>query len=122
MEGWKKWYIVIAVVFIVTAIAGKIIHTQAPDAGLAEVDQLEDLLSLPVELEYALGDNGSKDVVVKNLTQNQESYVRQAEEADIIVLAESTGNLQFTTGTYGQEIRVSSVIKGSEWIDQNERE
>ena len=121
MEGWKKWYIVIAVVFIVTAIAGKIIHTQAPDAGLAEVDQLEDLLSLPVELEYALGDNGSKDVVVKDLTQNQESYVRQAEEADIIVLAESTGNLQFTTGTYGQEIRVSSVIKGSEWIDQNEK-
>ena len=121
MEGWKKWYIVIAVVFIVTAIAGKIIRTQAPDAGLAEVDQLEDLLSLPLELEYALGDNGSKDVVVKDLTQNQESYVRQAEEADIIVLAESTGNLQFTTGTYGQEIRVSSVIKGSEWIDQNEK-
>ena len=103
MEGWKKWYIVIAIVFIVTAIAGKIIRTQAPDTGLAEVDQLEDLLSLPVELEYALGDNGSKGVVV------------------IIVLAESTGNLQFTTGTYGQEIRVSSVIKGSEWIDQNEK-
>lgn len=121
MEGWKKWYIVIAVVFIVTAIAGKIIRTQAPDTGLAEVGQLEDLLSLPVELEYALGDNGSKDVVVKDLTQNQESYVRQAEEADIIVLAESTENLQFTTGTYGQEIRVSSVIKGSEWIDQNEK-
>ena len=121
MEGWKKWYIVIAIVFIVTAIAGKIIRTQAPDTGLAEVDQLEDLLSLPVELEYALGDNGCKDVVVKDLTQNQESYVRQAEEADIIVLAESTGNLQFTTGTYGQEIRVSSVIKGSEWIDQNEK-
>lgn len=53
MEGWKKWYIVIAIVFIVTAIAGKIIRTQAPDTGLAEVDQLEDLLSLPVELEYA---------------------------------------------------------------------
>ena len=58
MEGWKKWYIVIAVVFIVTAIAGKIIHTQAPDAGLAEVDQLEDLLSLPVELEYPPGRRG----------------------------------------------------------------
>lgn len=41
MEGWKKWYIVIAIVFIVTAIAGKIIRTQAPDTGLAEVDQLE---------------------------------------------------------------------------------
>lgn len=37
------------------------------------------------------------------------------------MLAESTGNLQFTTGTYGQEIRVSCVIKGSEWIDQNEK-
>ena len=121
MEGWKKWYIVIAIVFIVTAIACKIIRTQAPDTGLAEVDQLEDLLSLQVELEYALGDNGSKGVVVKDLTQNQENYIRQAEEADIIVLAESTGNLQFTTGTYGQEIRVSSVIKGSEWIDQNEK-
>ena len=121
MEGWKKWYIVISIVFIVTAIAGKIIRTQAPDTGLAEVDQLEDLLSLPVELEYALGDNGSKGVVVKDLTQNQENYIRQAEEADIIVLAESTGNLQFTTGTYGQEIRVSSVIKVSEWIDQNEK-
>ena len=44
MEGWKKWYIVIAIVFIVTAIACKIIRTQAPDTGLAEVDQLEDLL------------------------------------------------------------------------------
>ena len=83
MEGWKKWYIVIAIVFIVTAIACKIIRTQAPDTGLAEVDQLEDLLSLQVELEYALGDNGSKGVVVKDLTQNQENYIRHAEEADI---------------------------------------
>ena len=117
MEGWKKWYIVIAIVFIVTAIAGKIIRTQAPDTGLAEVDQLEDLLSLPVELEYALGDNGSKDVVVKDLTQNQESYVRQAEEADIIVLAESTGKdrperkmlglAQLRNGSYGWQNRLS---------------
>ena len=84
MEGWKKWYIVIAIVFIVTAIAGKIIRTQAPDTGLAEVDQLEDLLSLPVELEYALGDNGSKDVVVKDLTQNQEVMsVRQKRQISL---------------------------------------
>jgi len=35
-------------------------------------------------------------------------------------LAKSTGALEFTTGTYGQEICVSSIIKGNEWIDENE--
>ena len=54
MEGWKKWYIVIAIVFIVTAIAGKIIRTQAPDTGLAEVGLLEDLLSLFQNTEYRI--------------------------------------------------------------------
>ena len=44
----------------------------------------------------------------------------QAEDADIIVLAKSTGALEFTTGTYGQEICVNSIIKGNEWIDENE--
>ena len=73
-----------------------------------------------MKLEYALGDGESREALAETLTQNQAEYVRQAEEADIIVLAESTGALEFTTGTYGQEIRVNSIIKGSEWIHENE--
>lgn len=54
------------------------------------------------------------------LQKIHDEYVCQAEDADIIVLAKSTGALEFTTGTYGQEICVSSIIKGNEWIDENE--
>lgn len=120
MEGWKKWYVWIAVFFILTAVAGKVIMARTPDAGLADVKTIDELYERQVKLEYALGDGESREALAETLTQNQAEYVRQAEEADIIVLAESTGALEFTTGTYGQEIRVNSIIKGSEWIHENE--
>lgn len=121
MAGWKKWYILIAAFFIITAIAGKVILAQAPDAGLAGISQLDEVYPLSVELEYALGDNESESSIVKSFTENQAGYISEIEAADIIVRAEATGRVHFTTGTYGQEIRVSSVIKGSEWVEKDEK-
>lgn len=120
MEGWKKWYIWIVAVFLLTAVAGKVIMARTPDVGLAGVKTIDELSERQVKLEYALGDGESREALVKSLTKNQDEYVCQVEEADIIVLAKSTGVLEFTTGTYGQEICVDSIIKGNEWIDENE--
>ena len=120
MEGWKKWYIWIVAVFLLTAVAGKVIMARTPDVGLAGVKTIDELSGRQVKLEYALGDGESREALVESLTKNQDEYVRQAEDADIIVLAKSTGALEFTTGTYGQEICVSSIIKGNELIDENE--
>ena len=120
MEGWKKWYIWIAAVFLLTAVAGKVIMARTPDVGLAGVKTIDELSGRQVKLEYALGDGESREALIESLTKNQDEYVRQAEDADIIVLAKSTGALKFTTGTYGQEIRVVSIIKGNEWINENE--
>ena len=120
MEGWKKWYIWIVAVFLLTAVAGKVIMARTPDVGLAGVKTIDELSGRQVNLEYALGDGESREALVESLTKNQDEYVRQAEDADIIVLAKSTGALKFTTGTYGQEIRVVSIIKGNEWINENE--
>ncbi len=120
MEGWKKWYIWIVAVFLLTAVVGKVIMARTPDVGLAGVKTIDELSGRQVKLEYALGDGESREALVKSLTKNQDEYVCQVEEADIIVLAKSTGVLEFTTGTYGQEICVDSIIKGNEWIDENE--
>ena len=120
MEGWKKWYIWIVAVFLLTAVAGKVIMARTPDGGLAGVKTIDELSGRQVKLEYALGDGESREALIESLTKNQDEYVRQAEDADIIVLAKSTGALKFTTGTYGQEIRVVSIIKGNEWINENE--
>ena len=120
MEGWKKWYIWIVAVFLLTAVAGKVIMARTPDVGLAGVKTIDELSGRQVKLEYALGDGESREALVESLTKNQDEYVRQAEDADIIVLAKSTGALKFTTVTYGQEIRVVSIIKGNEWINENE--
>ena len=113
MEGWKKWYIWIVAVFLLTAVAGKVIMARTPDVGLAGVKTIDELSGRQVKLEYALGDGESREALVESLTKNQDEYVR-------IVLAKSKGALEFTTGTYGQEICVSSIIKGNEWIDENE--
>ena len=120
MEGWKKWYIWIVAVFLLTAVAGKVIMARTPDVGLAGVKTIDELSGRQVKLEYALGDGESREALIESLTKNQDEYVRQAEDADIIVLAKSTGALKFTTVTYGQEIRVVSIIKGNEWINENE--
>lgn len=120
MEGWKKWYIWIVAVFLLTAVVGKVIMARIPDVGLAGVKTIDELSERQVKLEYALGDGESREALIESLTKNQDEYVRQAEDADIIVLAKSTGALKFTTGTYGQEIRVVSIIKGNEWINENE--
>ena len=37
MEGWKKWYIWIVAVFLLTAVVGKVIMARTPDVGLAGV-------------------------------------------------------------------------------------
>ena len=99
MEGWKKWYIWIVAVFLLTAVVGKVIMARTPDVGLAGVKTIDELSGRQVKLEYALGDGESREALVKSLTKNQDEYVCQVEEADIIGLAKSTDVLQFTTGT-----------------------
>ena len=56
MEGWKKWYIWIVAVFLLTAVAGKVIMARTPDVGLAGVKTIDELSGRQVKLEYALGD------------------------------------------------------------------
>ena len=85
MEGWKKGYIWIVAVFLLTAVAGKVIMARTPDVGLAGVKTIDELSGRQVKLEYALGDGESREALVESLTKNQDEYVRQAEDADIIV-------------------------------------
>lgn len=103
MEGWKKWYIWIVAVFLLTAVAGKVIMARTPDVGLAGVKTIDELSGRQVKLEYALGDGESREALVESFTKNQDEYVRQAEDADIIVLAKSTGALEFTTAHMGRK-------------------
>ena len=56
MEGWKKWYIWIVAVFLLTAVVGKVIMARIPDVGLAGVKTIDELSERQVKLEYALGD------------------------------------------------------------------
>ena len=43
MEGWKKWYIWIVAVFLLTAVVGKVIMARTPDVGLAGVKTIDEL-------------------------------------------------------------------------------
>ena len=43
MEGWKKWYIWIVAVFLLTAVVGKVIMARIPDVGLAGVKTIDRL-------------------------------------------------------------------------------
>lgn len=77
MEGWKKWYIWIVAVFLLTAVVGKVIMARTPDVGLAGVKTIDELSGRQVKLEYALGDGESREALVKSLTKIRTSmYVR----------------------------------------------
>ena len=72
MEGWKKWYIWIVAVFLLTAVVGKVIMARTPDVGLAGVKTIDELSGRQVKLEYALGDGESvNDVEVDLLVANR---------------------------------------------------
>ena len=64
MEGWKKWYIWIVAVFLLTAVVGKVIMARIPDVGLAGVKTIDELSECQVKLEYALGDGESREALV----------------------------------------------------------
>lgn len=112
MRGWKWWYVGIACLFVLTGLAGGLFLSRAPDAGLVSIHSVDDLRRRTVRLEYAKGDYGDENTLLKSLAEESGHFVQQATDADFAVLATATGNLELTNSTMGQEIRVESILKG----------
>lgn len=113
MRAWKIWYLCIAILFLFTGIAGFFLLHTAPDAGLADVHTVSDLMELEVFLEWAEGDTGSASSLLQDFTKNKQAHIERATSADLVVLATATGNLDITGATYGQEILIDQVLQGS---------
>lgn len=129
MRKWKRWYLGIAILFLVCGIIGAAVLHTAPDAGLAAVKSVADLSNLQVRIEWAQGDivygveteAGLEDVetaasVLEDLINNQQDYIEQAAASDLIVLATATGDLDITDSTVGQKIIVDRVIQGNDLL------
>ena len=81
MEGWKKWYIWIVAVFLLTAVVGKVIMARTPDVGLAGVKTIDELSGRQVKLEYALGDGESRDRKSTRLNSSHNNQSRMPSSA-----------------------------------------
>lgn len=125
MKGWKIWYLAIALIFLVSGVVGAILIHNAPDAGLKDVRTIGDLYSCQVRLEWAAGDDVDGSSTAKQtldcLTSGQNDFLTPAEQAEIVVVASPTGNLEINTGTLGQEIVIHEIRRGEDTLSVNDK-
>lgn len=115
MRKWKLWYLGIAILFLISGIAGAVILRSTPDAGLAEVGSIADLMDCTVHITAVEGDTDPQ-LGLADLVENRSLYVEEAVSAQIAVLATATGNLDITNSTFGQEVVVDQVYRGEEHV------
>ncbi|MDE5589698.1 MAG: hypothetical protein K2J60_11270 [Acetatifactor sp.] len=104
------------VTMVITIIAGIIFRLTVPDCGLSKIENIEDIKSGTIVLNYALGaDKGDEDGMTEaGFAKNGDKY--DVDSASVIAVVEPTGNLRQTEGSIGQEIIFKEIIKGNEFV------
>ena len=101
------------VVVVVTIVLGIVFRFTIPDRGLAGVKTVADLQALG----YAWGDN---EPGLSIILDGMFGAVNGPEAAPIVVVGRSTGKLQVSYGSLGQEVKVKEVLRGKETLSEGE--
>ena len=107
--------IIMMSVLLIAIAAGIFFRVSVGDCGLAQIDHVDDIKANMVTLDFAIekdehfGESGIKKIV------------DSLDFSPIIVIAKSTGNLVQADGSYGQEIIISEIIRGEEYVSKEKK-
>lgn len=110
----KKWLIGQLLIVFSVMIFGQICKANFTDHGLYRMKTFEDGYSLECGVEYILN---KKDL--DSFVNYQSGYIESVEEYPIVVIGKPTGNIEQALRSFGQEVIVEKVIKGSGIEEKN---
>jgi|GEM_PF-2473178 len=104
----KKWLSYQLLIIIIVFVMGQICKANFIDHGLYKMKTIEDGYLLKCGVEYILE---KKDL--DGFIDYQNSYIESSEEYPIVVIGKPTGNIEQALRSFGQEIIVEKILKGT---------
>lgn len=104
----KKWFTYQLLIIFIVLIFGQICKANFIDHGVYKMKTIEDGYSLECGVDYILD---KKDL--DSFLKYQNLYIEPLDKYPIAVVGKPTGNIQQAIGSFGQEIIVEKVIKGT---------
>lgn len=98
--------------FIIAIVISAVLLAQQPDAGLADIHSLSDLMDVPVTVEYLEGQELTSSKPADRYLKNTMDYYDRYSHSSLILLVTPTDELQITNGTIGQTVIIDEVIRG----------
>lgn len=120
MKNRKQFiFIMIAVSMIFfTVIMGFSISESYLDSGCSNLRRIDDVQKQRIKLNYAFGEREETGISKDAFEIDGDKY--GIESADIIAVVKPTGRLIQTEGSLGQEITVNKILRGAEYVKEDE--
>lgn len=116
----KIWLWCVSIMVLIALLVGQIYKLNFKDSGLLSLKNVSDAYEVNSRLNYIIGaDKADEERIYKSLTKDEDEYISNSEKAPIVILGKPTGNFQQNSSSFGQEIMVEKVIKGSDIIENN---
>lgn len=100
----------ISILICVSVVAGIFYKLNVQDCGLAKLAHVSDLEGMAVTLDYAWG---SRDEDILEMDNDMS-------ETPIIAIIIPTGQVSQSNGSISQEFKVSTIIRGKEYISEEQ--
>lgn len=111
----KRWTIGMITAILITLVFGQVSKANFKDCGIASIINDESIYELNAGMDYIFGNTQENEEFIYNsLTEYEDDYVNDQDEASIIVIGTATGNYSQSAFSFGQEIKVKRVIIGTD--------
>lgn len=115
---WGKYILVISTIAVL--ILGQICKLSFKDCGISKIKSYSDIVKLNCNVEYIFGeDKEDEETIYNSLKQYENDYISGVQQSDVIIVGVATGKYNQQAGSFCQEVKVVSVIKGDS-VSNNE--
>ncbi len=110
----KRWIIAQVLIVFAVLVFGQFCKANFVDHGLYKMKTIDNAYSLECGIEYILGNDDSDEIrSFNNFVENQNMYIESMQNYPIVVIGKPTGNIEQAVRSFGQEIYVEKVLRGS---------
>ena len=114
----RKWILIIPI-FVAILIIGIVFRLNLKDSGIAGMKSQEDI-PVGVRLEYAWGENSRDEEGLTEDDIGRATGWNGIASAPVIAVVTSTGNIEASMESFGQEITIKEIIRGEDMVSVGE--
>ena len=118
-----RWHIGVIIAVLLVFTVGAVLMSTSPRSGLEKVHTVSDLENIPVVISYAAGDVIGARSTTDQLADYQKYHDQNVDiacHAQVVMIVTAQQEIELTTVSIGQKVRINQILQGNVSIQENE--